>query len=201
LQVKDSCPCDRTKFNPKFVALIRESNTQNVDGDGSEFTPFAASMPIAIGDANVLIDAAAFRAHCVQKAMDDLSGLSLLRKWARALLRSTAVAISFDSITGIPKKDFKLLKLTIADLCALSIVFLRDPYFIDSPSEPNRYELMLTILRATPDLRRLRTTAERLLCELRAQGFLFRASRADRDRLRRANDGLVWYAFFPDVSG
>ena len=38
--------------------------------------------------------------------------------------------------------------------------------------------------------------AERLLRELRAQGFLFRAPRADRDRVRRANDGLVWYTTF-----
>ena len=125
--------------------------------------------------------------------MDDLTGLSLLRKWARALVRPSAAPVTFDAITGVPKKDFKLLKLAIAELCALSIGFLRDPYFIQSPSEPNRYQLMLAILRAAPDLHRLRSAAERLLRELRAAGFLSRAPRCDRDRVRRANDGLVWY--------
>ena len=195
LQVKDSCPCDRTMLSQAFLTLMREKSRQKiVDVDWFEFAPIAASVPIAIGDADALIDAATFRVHCIQKAMGDLSGPSLIHKWARALLRSSTVTITFDSITGIPKKDFKLLKLVIADLCALSISFLRDPYFIECPSEPNRYQLMLAILRAAPDLRRLRCTAERLLRELRAQGFLIRAPRAERDRVRRANDGLVWYA-------
>jgi hypothetical protein len=164
------------------------------DIDGEMYTPITTSIPISIGNVDALAEAAQYRAHCVKNAMDDLTGRSLFHKWGRAMVLSKATTVGVHSITGVPKKDFRLLKHVIAELCAVSIGFLRDPFFIQSPSESNRYQLIYAILRTVPELQRLRCTAERLLGErLLSEGFFFRTPRAERDRVRRANDGLVWY--------
>jgi hypothetical protein len=197
-----TCPCDRQTLDPTFLQGMRarshrsssaahtdqEPNDDRASTRLEEYPDFLIS-----GNMEAVSKSAQHHITALRGAKKALHARS--HTLAEALRMSVAGSCFFPAAARHENvgEEYETLKRILADILRICISFLNHPYFRSCPSELNRFDLMMTILKRRNVLLDKRRLAIIAVDSLNQADFFASLSAQQRASLHGANDGRIWY--------